>query len=175
MQFHVLRELRQSIGSVNEYDLAEDRVVVDDDVLRDLTGTARFLRTDRGLLVTVHADTKLETECSRCAAEVQAPMDIEFEEEYVPTVDPETGTRVYVSEEDEAFRIDPQFWLDLREGLRQYILLNEPAKPLCREDCAGLCPNCGADLNQSPCQCQPTGDERWSVLTGLKNEIDEGE
>jgi uncharacterized protein len=175
MQFHVLRELRQSIGSVNEYDLAEDRVAVEGDVLRGLSGVARFLRTDRGLLVKVDATAKLETECSRCARDVLVPMEIHFEEEYVPTVDAETGAKVYVSEDEESFRIDPHFWLDLREGLRQYILLNEPAKPLCRDACAGLCPNCGADLNEGPCQCQPTGDERWSVLAGLKKETDEGE
>ncbi len=116
MQFHVLRELRQSIGSVNEYDLAEDRVAVEDDVLLDLSGVAHFLRTDRGLLVTVDASAKLEAQCSRCARDVLAPMEIHFEEEYVPTVDAETGAKVYIGEEEEAFRIDPQFWLDCGRG-----------------------------------------------------------
>jgi uncharacterized protein len=180
MRFHVLRELRQKIGSVNEYDLAEERVVVDDDVLRDVQGVARFLRSDRGLLVTVDATAKLEEECSRCTIDVLTPIEIHLEEEYVPTIDAETSTKIYLSPDDESFRIDPEFWLDLREGLRQYILMSEPAKPLCRQDCAGLCPNCGADLNKEPCRCQPTGDDRWNVLAGLKfesvgKEIDEGE
>jgi uncharacterized protein len=105
---------------------------------------------------------------------VVVTVGIQFQEEYVPTVDADTGAKIYISEDDEAFRIDPQFWLDLREGLRQYILMSEPAKPLCHEACAGLCPACGADLNQGPCDCQPSTDERWNVLAGLKKEIDEG-
>lgn len=174
MQFHVLRELRQKIGGVNEYDLADDRVVVDGGVLRSLTGAASFLRTDRGLLVKVDVAARLEADCSRCTGPALAPVEISFEEEYVPTVDADSGTRVCLAEDDESFRIDPQFWLDLREGLRQYILMNEPLKPLCKEDCSGLCPNCGADLNREACRCRPMTDERWDVLAGLKREIDEG-
>jgi uncharacterized protein len=174
MQFHVLRELRQSLGSVSEYDLAEERVVVGDDVLHNLRGMLRFLRTDRGLLATVDATAALQEQCARCACEVMMEVRVYFEEEYVPTVDADSGASIYLAADDEAFRIDPQFWLDLREGLRQYILLSEPAKPLCQEACAGLCPNCGADLNQGACGCQPATDDRWNVLAGLKHELDEG-
>jgi uncharacterized protein len=174
MQFHVLRELRQKLGSVNEYDIADLRVVVDGTVLHDLTGTVNFLRTDRGLLATVKATARLDENCSRCLADVTVTVGLQFQEEFVPTVDADTGAKVYINEDDEAFRIDPQFWLDLREGLRQYILMSEPAKPLCREACAGLCPVCGADLNPGPCDCPPGLDERWNVLAGLKKEIDEG-
>lgn len=174
MQFHVLRELRQKLGSANEYDIDDPRVVVDDTVLFDLTGTVKFLRTDRGLLATVMATARLGETCSRCAVDVVLTIALRFQEEYVPTVDPDTGAKVYIGEDEETFRIDPQFWLDLREGLRQYILMSEPAKPLCREACLGLCPVCGADLNLGPCNCHSGGDERWNVLAGLKKEIDEG-
>ncbi|MEX0681860.1 MAG: DUF177 domain-containing protein [Dehalococcoidia bacterium] len=173
MQFHVLNALRQTLGSVNEFELDEPRVVVDDIVFHDLLGTVTFLRTDRGLLATVKATAKLDEKCARCVADVLVEVRVKFREEYVPTVDADTGTKVYIGEDEEAFRIDPQFWLDLREGLRQYILLSEPAKPLCKEDCAGLCFACGADLNAGPHECPPEHDERWNVLAGLK-EIDEG-
>jgi len=92
------------------------------------------------------------------------------------SIDPNTGTRIYLGadEEDVTFRVNARFDLDLREGLRQYILMFEPAKPLCRADCAGLCPICGTDMNVGPHECKSVTDERWNALAGLKNEILEG-
>ena len=173
MQLHVLQDLRRSLGSVSECELEEERVVAGDLVLHDLRGTVSLLRTDRGLLATMDATAKREESCSRCLADVLTDVDVRFQEEYVPLVDADTGARIYLAEDDEAFSIDSEFWLDLREGLRQYILMSEP-KPLCRDDCAGLCARCGADLNAGPCECQPETDERWDALAGLKQKMDEG-
>ena len=51
------------------------------------------------------------------------------------------------------------------------LLVALPLKPLCREDCAGLCPQCGANLNEGPCGCEPdTEDDRWAALRELKLE-----
>ncbi len=174
MQLHVLQDLRRKLGSLSEYELKEERVVAGDLVLRDVSGTVSLLRTDRGLLATIDATAKLEESCARCLAGVLAQVDVRFQEEYVPLMEADTSARIYLAEDDEAFRIDTEYWLDLREGLRQYILMSEPSKPLCRDDCAGLCPVCGADLNAGPCSCQPETDERWDALAGLKQEMDEG-
>ena len=173
MQLHVLQDLRRRLGSVSEYELEEERVVTGDLVLRDLRGKLSLLRTDRGLLATMDATAKREESCSRCLADVLAEVDVHFQEEYVPLVDADTGARIYLDEDDEAFSIDLEFWLDLREGLRQYILMSEP-RPLCRDDCAGLCARCGADLNAGPCECRPEEDERRDGLSGLKQKMDEG-
>ncbi|HEY5640562.1 MAG TPA: DUF177 domain-containing protein [Dehalococcoidia bacterium] len=174
MQLHVLQDLRRKLGSTTEYELEEERVVAGDLVLHDLRGTLSLLRTDRGLLAKVDATAKMEESCARCLAAVLAEVDAHFQEEYVPMVDADTSARVYLPDDDESFRIDSEFWLDLREALRQYILMSEPSKPLCRSDCAGLCPGCGADLNAGPCQCRPANGEMWDALTGLKQEMDEG-
>ena len=59
--------------------------------------------------------------------------------------------------------------LDLRPVVRELVLLDAPSTPLCRPDCAGLCPTCGADCNERPCICQPPPvDPRWSALDALK-------
>lgn len=75
---------------------------------------------------------------------------------------------------------DPAFLRDylLREGqrdvdvtpdLREAVLLRLPAHPLCAETCAGLCPQCGRNLNEGPCECRPSTDGgRWSALDGLR-------
>jgi uncharacterized protein len=101
---------------------------------------------------------------------------VDFEEEYVPLIDANTGApiRIDESEEEDTFRVDHRFELDLREALRQYILMYEPTKPLCRADCAGLCPDCGADMNIGPHECEQPTDGRWSALAGLKSETTEG-
>jgi uncharacterized metal-binding protein YceD (DUF177 family) len=59
--------------------------------------------------------------------------------------------------------------VDTRPLLVEQIHLEVPMKPLCREDCAGLCPQCGADLNAGPCDCRPEVDPRWSALLSLKS------
>lgn len=172
MRLTVLYELRQGIGGTSQYDLSEDRLVVDSLVLTDLRGTLWLLRTDRGLLATVKAEAKEATTCSRCLRDIECPVTIEFKEEYLPYIDPRTQARVKVYEGEEPFRIDEEYVLDLTEALRQYILTSEPSKPLCKADCAGLCPECGADLNESTCECAAPTDERWAALTALKE--DEG-
>jgi uncharacterized protein len=57
--------------------------------------------------------------------------------------------------------------LDLTEALREEVFLAVPAFVECRPDCKGLCPRCGANLNDGPCGCPPAGDPRWDALKGL--------
>jgi len=55
--------------------------------------------------------------------------------------------------------------IDLGEDVRQFLILSLPLKILCREDCAGLCPVCGANRNRSSCSCTTEeGDPRWAEL-----------
>ena len=64
--------------------------------------------------------------------------------------------------------------LDLRPAVREEWLLAAPAFVLCREDCKGLCPRCGADLNEGPCSCTKTEiDPRWASLAALKGRLDD--
>jgi uncharacterized protein len=88
---------------------------------------------------------------------------------------------VCVSDVAELFQQHPQHddavaitgdQIDLGPVVREYVLLDLPDAPLCRDDCAGICPNCGIDRNTGTCDCdtQPI-DPRWSALEGL--ELDE--
>jgi uncharacterized protein len=61
--------------------------------------------------------------------------------------------------------------LDLRHIARELVLLDAPSTPLCRPDCAGLCPTCGINLNEASCSCAgPPADPRWSALDVLKSD-----
>ncbi|HET7038871.1 MAG TPA: DUF177 domain-containing protein [Gemmatimonadales bacterium] len=63
--------------------------------------------------------------------------------------------------------------LDLTEAVREELILAAPEFPLCREDCKGLCPRCGADLNQGPCGCRPGTTPRWKALDVARHPDDE--
>jgi DUF177 domain-containing protein len=64
--------------------------------------------------------------------------------------------------------------IDLGSMIREHILLDAPVAPLCRPDCAGLCPTCGIDLNLSTCDCVAVAvDPRWEVLSQLKGNLPE--
>lgn len=175
MRFRVSQELRQSVGTEFFLELREGNLVLDDAAaLSDLRGSAHMLRTDRGLLITVDAHARIQGTCSRCLAAVQSPIEIGFQEEFIPLVDPVFGTHISAAEAEDSFVIDADLMLDLGEALRQYALMSCPSKPLCRSDCAGLCPTCGANLNEGPCSCQSPSDERWRTLAARKRQDQKG-
>jgi uncharacterized protein len=174
MRFRVSQELRQSVGTEFSMELRQRRLSLDAAILSDLQGNAHMLRTDRGLLATVHARACIQGTCSRCLATVQSPIQVDFQEEFIPVVDPLSGAHISATEAEDSFIIDADMMLDLGEALRQYALMSSPSKPLCRPDCAGLCPACGVNLNEGPCSCQSPSDERWRALAALSTENQEG-
>ena len=71
-------------------------------------------------------------------------------------------------EDDTVFKIDANHMMDLTEPVRQALLVAIPMRPLCREDCKGLCPECGANLNYIDCgHHQEAADNRWDALRAL--------
>jgi len=134
-------------------------------------GEVRLMRTDRGILAKGRLHTEVEVTCSRCLSLFRCPLALNIEEEYLTTADVVSGARLSLPEELGSFTIDEHHVLDLTETIRQYALLAIPMKPLCREDCAGLCPHCGHNLNLGPCQClSPGADPRWFQLSKLVTE-----
>jgi len=131
-------------------------------------GKVTLVRTDRGILTEATLHTEVEVTCSRCLSLFDYPLTLSIEEEYFPITDVVSGTSLSLPEEPGCFTIDEHHVLDLTEAIRQYALLVIPMKPLCRQDCAGLCPTCGHNLNQGPCDCLPQqADPRRSKLNKL--------
>jgi len=181
MQINVAQQLKAPVGLVRDYELGRFMDVIGDGNSSLVQGRVRLVRTDRGILVKGTLYTGVEVSCSRCLSLFSFPLVLDIEEEYFPTTDTVTGAPVALSGEPGCFTIDGHHILDLTEAVRQYALLRVPMKPLCREDCAGLCPRCGHDLNRGPCGCPPQdADSRWAVLsklalTGLPNKGKETE
>jgi uncharacterized protein len=127
-----------------------------------------LLRLQRSILVRCALDTEVALTCSRCLGRFRHPLKINFEEEFLPTVDVTSGVPLGPPEEPGAFTIDEHHILDLTEAARQYAVMALPMKALCDEHCAGLCPKCGQNLNQGKCDCPAQEiDQRWSELTKL--------
>ena len=168
MQINVAQLLKESIGSSRNYKVSEIIDVTGDGGGRKVQGEVRLLRTHRGILVKGELQAEVELTCSRCLSLFNFPVAINFEEEYIPTIDVVSGIPLSSPDEPGSFVIDEHHVIDLTEAVRQYALLAMPMKPLCREDCAGLCQDCGHNLNQGPCDCPPQViDPHWSELTKL--------
>jgi len=166
VQINVSQLLKAPIGSTRDYEVSG---IVDIEG-RNITvqGEVRLTRTDRGILAKGALHTDIELTCSRCLSLFNSPLTLNIEEEYFPTTDILTGAPLALPDEPGSFTIDEHNILDLTEAIRQYAILSTPMKPLCQEDCAGLCPTCGANLNQAPCSCPPKPtDPRWAELSKL--------
>ena len=133
------------------------------------TGDVWLLRTHQGLLVNATVDVEVNASCDRCLTEFSRISALDIEEECYPMIDPGSGRRVFPPDLSEGvLHIDINQMLDLSDVLRQYLLTCEPLKSLCRENCRGLCHDCGADLNEEKCKCDdPAIDPRWGALADL--------
>jgi uncharacterized protein len=171
MQINVAQQLRSSIGSTRDYEVSQIIDATGDGSSSLVRGEVSLIRTDRGILVKGVLDTEVELTCSRCLSLFHCPLALDIEEEYFPTIDVVSGAPLPLPDEFSYFTIDEHHELDLTEAIHQYALLAIPMKPLCGEDCAGLCPSCGHNLNLGACDCLPQGaDPRWSELSKLNKE-----
>ena len=171
MQTNVSGLLKSSIGATRNYRVSDTVDISGSDSL--VQGDVSLVRTNRGILVKATLHTGVEVSCGRCLSLFRVPLTLEIEEEYFPVISIDSGNLVSLPDEPGCFTIDEQHILDLTEAVRQYALLAIPMKPLCRENCAGLCPTCGHDLNQGPCNCSSQEiDTRWSRLSKLLSASD---
>lgn len=103
-------------------------------------------------------------ECRRCLTPVTVPVEVEigvlFAEDAL--------------DDPDAYPLPPDATeVDLRPAVREELALAAPGYVVCGEDCRGLCPRCGKDLNAGPCGCGPAADPRWRALADLKGKLRE--
>lgn len=115
-----------------------------------------------GVLATGTAGVDWAAACRRCLQPVAGRTEAEFRELY--SEKPVEGETFPIAHES----------VDLELVAREAILLDLPLAPLCREECAGLCPTCGADRNEGSCDCAPAAsDPRWAALDGLRAQLED--
>ena len=168
MRYNVAQLLKEPIGSSREYQLDEN-----------FTGLQRFaeaargpvsiLRTHRGILVGATLQVRSTLACGRCLTDYAHSSEISIEEEFFPIVDLQSGRSLPLPDDaEEGSVIDNDHSLDLSGTIREYVVTDKPMKPLCRQECLGLCQECGADLNLGHCECDNSPkDPRWRALADL--------
>jgi uncharacterized protein len=152
LTFNVAGLLGEPVGSIRDLDVGSPPLNLGPDLRQGsgVVGQLRLTRTNRGLLVRGTLATSIEQECSRCLREIDYPLELEIEEEALPTIDLASGLPLDTSAEPDVLRLTDHHELQLEEEVREAILLAEPIAPLCREDCPGLCVVCGQELGSGP-------------------------
>jgi len=167
--FNVAGLLKQRIGALRAYPIDAEVPAVDDlKLTAPLRGRVVFLRLGDSVLAQAELSTSVQLSCDRCLTVFSQAVRIAFQEPFYPTVDVLTGVALPAFTDDLGFPIDHNHELDLSEAVRQHLLLALPLQALCRADCAGLCPRCGAVLNEGPCACPAEEpDPRFAPLQAL--------
>jgi uncharacterized protein len=119
-------------------------------------------------------DTALEVACARCLEPVQLPVERSFDLLYRPLgVDAGRKELSVTAAEAEIGYYQGERLL-LEDVLREQVLLAVPLKTICREDCQGLCPHCGKNLNEGKCSCaDELEDTRWAALKEIRSKLEQ--
>jgi uncharacterized protein len=143
------------------------------------SGRAVLLKENRGgrepvkdIRVVGQYATRVEIPCARCLETVVRDLAEKFDLLYRPLgVDAGPHERS-VGEADTEIGYYSGEGMHLEDVLREQLLLAVPVKTVCREECQGLCPHCGKNLNHESCQCEEVvPDPRWDALKGLKDKL----
>jgi len=168
----MLLELTRYRQPVNEF----ARTFKPEDVAGE--GDAYRIVAPVGLAFEIHKDkdkfrlvgtvaTELELACSRCLDPFRLPVAAPFDLRYLPASDVSSDPEREVDDEDLETSYYENGAIDLNELLREQFYLALPMKPLCRDDCRGLCAQCGTNLNTGACDCAPVWED--PRLAPLKN------
>ena len=115
---------------------------------------------------------KFEAACSRCLEPVTSEIKSDFDLLYRPLKPGKEGDEISISEAETEIGFYQGDGLDTADVVKEQVLLSLPVKTLCKEDCKGLCPHCGQNLNNGQCGCsEEKSDARWSALEDLRDQL----
>ena len=116
--------------------------------------------------------TEVGLPCSRCLEPVQFPVATEFDQFYESNAEHPLHGEIALDERDTEIGFYSGDFIEVNDIAREQILLSLPMKPICREDCKGLCPHCGKNRNLKDCNCESVlVDPRLVQLLKLKNRM----
>jgi uncharacterized protein len=152
--------LKEGVGYSRDFRFDEPVVQVADDLtVHDLSGTVTLTRTPQGLYAQGRLTGTVDHECARCLEGYDQTVSARLAELY--HYPPESAP-------PDSLTISDDVHLDLTPVVREDLLLSIPMHALCRPDCKGLCPQCGANWNEGPCDCRDeTIDPRLAPLARL--------
>lgn len=167
-------DLFQIDGAEHKFslDLEPEKIELQEDEARltkpvNISGTIR-----KGLAQTDVSGTikgEIEIDCTRCLRPAESPLDAEFKAAFVTPENYTAEREAELRADDLDVAVFEGDEINLAELAREQILLNLPTRFLCKDDCRGLCPKCGVNLNDAACDCEKKEiDPRWRGLRELK-------
>ncbi|HUF03940.1 MAG TPA: DUF177 domain-containing protein [Aridibacter sp.] len=149
----------------SDIDLESDLARVSDEVSAKGTVSSE----DHYTVIEAEIRAPLEIDCSRCLERIPSVQEFGFKTAFASSSQLTEEIEVELDLQDLELSFAEDDEIDLRDVIREQILLNLPARPLCKEDCKGLCEVCGGNLNKVSCDCeQEETDPRWAALKNLK-------
>ena len=159
--------LEADFGTIRRIELDYPSIKLSDDLtLSPLKGFITATRTTEGIYIQGELESAAALECARCLTETIVPLEFTVDELfYYPPQSAPLGEN----------RVGEDGMIDLAPLVRELSLLSLPVKVLCRDDCQGLCQECGANLNDGDCGCDSGEiDPRLAALQQLLNEVRNG-
>lgn len=163
--------LSQPPGSRVSYPISGVTIPIDEalHLASPIEGVVNVARTNRGVLVSAPLRTAIAGTCSRCLVEIEIQLDVRVAEEVLPSLDLATGLPADVGSDPDAARLTDHHELELGPLVREAISLAEPIAPVCREDCPGLCAECGERLGPGHAvHADDDIDPRLGALRGFR-------
>jgi uncharacterized protein len=152
--------IHETLGYTRDFEFDFPHLEISEDLpVKDFKGKITFSRTQKGILTQASLTATLPLECTRCLDPVLSTFTSGFTELFVFGETAVSEAELIIPEDGN---------IDFAPIIREYLLLDMPRNPLCKEDCAGLCPECGANRNHTQCDCKPEDiDPRFSILKDL--------
>jgi uncharacterized protein len=138
--------INQTVGTNREFTYNLPELIVDDEEdlkFTDVVGSTLISRAQQGLLIQGDFSAVISSTCVRCLTDFNLPLQTSFSELYAFKEDYTTESGLLVPDNG---------YIDLKPLLTEYLLVEIPIKPICTENCAGLCPICGCNLNTTNCE-----------------------
>jgi len=135
----------------------------------------RVIRVGDMVEIEGSVESRLRFSCGRCLGEFEEPLlsrfALTYARELPEVVDEAEGGEVELSAEEMGLSLFHGDEIDLAEAIAEQVVMALPMRPLCQENCRGLCPECGANLNEIDCGCvRPTFNAKFAALKDLKLE-----
>ncbi len=138
--------------------------------LTPATFAGRLERSEQGFVLTGRLAFEGSVTCARCLNPVPFSGSEDVVWLFVPAHQRPAAEETELDARDPDLIYYDDFKVRFDPLIEEQLQLELPMKALCREDCKGLCPSCGADLNAVACGCKTTADERWGALKALRAE-----
>jgi uncharacterized protein len=150
----------QSVGYSRDFNFnLREFHLVPEVCIYDLAGTAHATRTSHGILLQVVTRANLTSQCARCLKDFNHLLEVDFIEVYAFSERFVTDSELILPDDG---------YIDLEPLVREYLLLEVPISPFCTQDCQGLCPICGENMNDVDCKHDDEiVDSRLAVLKSL--------